>query len=266
MRFSNKFDEKTFVGDSKIHGRGLFSSTEFNKGQIVARFEGIPTKKDHIHVLWNEACTQGLLVKNQAKYANHNWLSPNCELRGRTLYALDKIFPGDEITWDYSAGYSYTKKFDPKKPILDNQGVGVIHYAIEKGNQKLFNQCIKYPQNIHLPAHDHKETPLLTAILFGQDQMFKKLIEMDPYTIYGADINVNNVLHYAFWVKEEKIILKILEIDEDIFFQKNSGGTYPFQYLGQGTKSKSKKIFNKKLAKKVAELKLKVIFPKNKQN
>jgi hypothetical protein len=65
-------------------------------------FEGRVTDKDDIHVLWyeQEGAWKGLRVDNDLKCANHS-PSPNVEVIGREVYALQSITAGEELVFHY---------------------------------------------------------------------------------------------------------------------------------------------------------------------
>lgn len=90
------------VKASRIHGRGLFSSSPIEKGGYIGRFEGEPTTENDEHVLWYEenGRWQGLYVQNILRYINHS-KDPNTEVVGRDLFAVRQIKAGEELTFDY---------------------------------------------------------------------------------------------------------------------------------------------------------------------
>jgi len=102
---------KIYIGESKLHGKGLFASRDIKKGEIIFIIKG---KK--INFLIHN--------KKQAKIAGFNWIGfsknmwinpvhyglyynhscePNSAIKGRvTVVAIRNIKKGEEITFDYS--------------------------------------------------------------------------------------------------------------------------------------------------------------------
>lgn len=97
---------KTIVKESYIHGKGLFSATEIEKGEHIGTFKGIPAKRNNKYILWLEE-EKGLIpyrILNEMKYANHS-TNPNAELEGLHMYATQRIVPGEEITFHYGSDW-----------------------------------------------------------------------------------------------------------------------------------------------------------------
>ena len=97
------------VGESKIHGRGVFATRNISKGDLIDTFRGFPCDdEDDIHVLWLEdgkGGWKGLFVTNDIRYANHS-KNGNAELDGVYLYATKDIFTGEEITFHYGEDWN----------------------------------------------------------------------------------------------------------------------------------------------------------------
>lgn len=93
---------KVEPGESLIDGTGLFSKDAIEEGELVGVFEGTAADENDIHVLWYEEddTWKGLRVDNVLKFANHS-KSPNVEVIGREMYALQSIPLGEEIVFDY---------------------------------------------------------------------------------------------------------------------------------------------------------------------
>lgn len=105
----------TYVGKSKLHGRGLFINHSIVKGTVVAIATVLPIdKKDNDAIektalgeylfWWNDE--QTAVVFGDLSFANHSD-SPNCSIR-RTpsakriaLIALRSIKADEELTYDY---------------------------------------------------------------------------------------------------------------------------------------------------------------------
>lgn len=97
------------VRHSPIHGRGLFATREFRRGDLIGTFEGVPTRRNGTYVLWlfddetDEA--EGLRVTNDLRFMNHAG-RPNAELDELEVRARRRIRAGDEITIDYGEDWS----------------------------------------------------------------------------------------------------------------------------------------------------------------
>lgn len=91
------------VRTSPIHGRGVFARRRFRKGAYIATFEGKPTDRDGMHVLWilDENDDEiGIEGRNELRFLNHS-SRPNAEFLGPDLHAIQNIQPGQEITFHY---------------------------------------------------------------------------------------------------------------------------------------------------------------------
>lgn len=91
------------VGDSAIHGKGLFAARAIPKGSYMGSYEGPVVEEDGMYVLWvtdEDGNESGHLGVNRLRFINHD-KTPNAEFDGIDLYALRKIKPGEEITIDY---------------------------------------------------------------------------------------------------------------------------------------------------------------------
>lgn len=92
------------IRPSPIHGRGVFALSDFQAQDFISLFTGTPTEEDARHVLWvlDEATgqTQGWKGNGLLRFLNHS-LEPNCEFRGRELYAIEDIALGEELKIHY---------------------------------------------------------------------------------------------------------------------------------------------------------------------
>ncbi|MEK7540119.1 MAG: SET domain-containing protein-lysine N-methyltransferase [Patescibacteria group bacterium] len=98
------------IKPSPIGGKGIFTQKEIQPNQIVFRLEGptiqYPTEPDwhtQPNALQVGPNTWKIpLTGNVWKYINHS-CKPNAGLRGRSnVVAMRPIFPGEEVTIDYS--------------------------------------------------------------------------------------------------------------------------------------------------------------------
>ena len=91
----------TYVAASGIHGKGLFAGSFFRKGTTIGWLTGKPFSHDGTHVLWIDA-NQGIEVLCQFRYINHADDPNACYYDDLSVVALRDIWPGEEITHDYS--------------------------------------------------------------------------------------------------------------------------------------------------------------------
>lgn len=97
-----------FVGNSPVHGRGLFARQEIPADTWIGHYSGPQTLQNGTYVLWVEAGTNpdgetdwiGYDGDNELRFLNHAKL-PNGEMDGLDLYARRDIKAGEEITIDY---------------------------------------------------------------------------------------------------------------------------------------------------------------------
>jgi len=101
--------ERVEVRVSPIHGRGVFALRRLRAGGHIATFEGRPTQRDGIHVLWISEDDDGdreigIEGRNELRYLNHS-VNPNAEFLGLELYATRNIQPGHEVTIHYGEAW-----------------------------------------------------------------------------------------------------------------------------------------------------------------
>ncbi len=93
-----------YVGESPIHGRGLFARDTIRKGAYIGTYEGTDTQQDGMHVLWllDEQADEweGIDGQNEMRFLNHSD-TPNADFWDADLYALRKIRKDEEITFNY---------------------------------------------------------------------------------------------------------------------------------------------------------------------
>ena len=98
-----------YVGESTIHGRGLFARKKIKAEDYIGTYEGPATQKDGMHVLWlwNEETErwEGINGKNEMRFLNHSG-QPNADWWDDELYALRTIKKGEEITFDYGEDWA----------------------------------------------------------------------------------------------------------------------------------------------------------------
>lgn len=99
--------DRVEVRRSPIHGCGVFALRRFRREAYIATFEGRPTRRDGMHVLWvidEDGNEVGIEGRNVLRFLNHS-SRPNAEFRGPDLYAIRNIQPGQEITFHYGEAW-----------------------------------------------------------------------------------------------------------------------------------------------------------------
>lgn len=103
MIFISGHGQRLRIGNSTIHGKGLFALDRIQEGTILGKVRGIRTFRDGAYVLWISE-TMGVRMLCKYKYINHSD-EPNIILYDNLeVCALRDILPGEEITHDYSCG------------------------------------------------------------------------------------------------------------------------------------------------------------------
>jgi SET domain-containing protein len=96
-------DSMIYVGDSSIHGKGLFARTFIPAGQVIGTVRGEPTLTNGDHVLWIDE-ENGFHVQCDLRYINHSD-NPNAVYYDTLeVCAVRDIQPGEEITHNYEQG------------------------------------------------------------------------------------------------------------------------------------------------------------------
>ena len=91
------------VGVSPIHGKGVFARKRLRRGGYIATFEGRPTRRDGLYVLWvldENDREVGVEGRNELRFLNHS-SRPNAEFLGLDLHAIRNIQLGQEVTIHY---------------------------------------------------------------------------------------------------------------------------------------------------------------------
>lgn len=91
---------------SKIHGRGVFATQTYKRGDLVGVYEGIVTTRNTRSRFWllmgeKDGVEWGVQGTNDLRYLNSS-RTPNCRIdEALGVYALKRIAPGDELTFEY---------------------------------------------------------------------------------------------------------------------------------------------------------------------
>ena len=94
----------TVVGESPIHGKGLFARQAIKKGTIIGYLEGQKTNQDGMYVLWLDH-EQGFEVTCDLRYINHADRPNACYYDDLSVVAIKNIKKGEEITHNYEADW-----------------------------------------------------------------------------------------------------------------------------------------------------------------
>jgi SET domain-containing protein len=98
-----------YVAESTLHGRGLFARTAIPAGTLIGHYDSVETQQNGMHVLWVEADLPdewiGFDGINELRFLNHD-TTPNGEMDGLDLYALNDIDADSEITIDYGEEFT----------------------------------------------------------------------------------------------------------------------------------------------------------------
>jgi len=92
-------EQKFYVKNSGIHGKGLFAQCDIKKEEIIGTIKYNPTDVDGPYVLWVE--DQGILVECDLRYINHNAKPNDCYCEDLDVVAVRDIKKDEEITHDY---------------------------------------------------------------------------------------------------------------------------------------------------------------------
>jgi SET domain-containing protein len=96
-------DSIVYVGNSPIHGKGLFAKNFIPSGTIIGIAQGWPTTTDGDHVLWIDEY-EGIHVQCDLRYINHSDTPNAAYYDNLEVCALRDIQVGEEITHNYEAG------------------------------------------------------------------------------------------------------------------------------------------------------------------
>ena len=115
MKFVRDWEDSVVVRDSKIHGKGIFSSGFIPKDELVMVISGDvidgdecerrEEEENNVYIFWNGDTYIDTDKYGKIRYVNHD-CDPNCEVMDRdeetlNLVAIKDICPDDEITIDY---------------------------------------------------------------------------------------------------------------------------------------------------------------------
>lgn len=92
---------KVYVGESKIHGKGLFAKETIKKGELIGKVKSKPAKKDGPHVLWLDEGKRPRQVTCDLRFINHSKKPNAAYYDDLTVVALKAIKEGQEILHNY---------------------------------------------------------------------------------------------------------------------------------------------------------------------
>ncbi len=101
--------EDIIVKKSKINDKGIFANRDFNKGEIVLKWDPKPIRESDIKKLSKkergyvaEIDNKYYLMQPPERYMNHS-CEPNTKPRDNCDVAIRDIKKGEEITTDYGS-------------------------------------------------------------------------------------------------------------------------------------------------------------------
>ncbi|MCG8315787.1 MAG: SET domain-containing protein-lysine N-methyltransferase [Pseudomonadales bacterium] len=93
-----------YVGESAIHGKGLFAAKKIKEGDLLGVLDCKAVKKDGPHVLWVDEGKKGTKkykVMCDFKYINHSSKPNVAYYDDLTVVALKDIKANEELTHHY---------------------------------------------------------------------------------------------------------------------------------------------------------------------
>ena len=110
------FERYVYVGESPIHGKGIFISRNIKEGEKIMDIKGEvidgdecerrEDEEDNVYIFWNgDDCFIDTAKTKKIKYINHN-CDFNCDVvenekGGLMLIAYRDVKAGEELTIDY---------------------------------------------------------------------------------------------------------------------------------------------------------------------
>jgi len=94
-----KMAKRLYVGDSPIHGKGLFARKPIKAGAVLGRLHGLLTESEGTHVLWLNK-NLGIELTNEFRFINHD-SNPNCAIVETEVITLRAVEADEELTHDY---------------------------------------------------------------------------------------------------------------------------------------------------------------------
>jgi hypothetical protein len=104
-----------FVKKSRIHGKGVFTSRDLKKGEVVLRWRPKILNKSDIkklsatqkHYIYRVSKDKYFLMSPPEKYVNHS-CDPNTKVKNYSDVAIRNIKRGEEITSNYGKEGSFS--------------------------------------------------------------------------------------------------------------------------------------------------------------
>jgi uncharacterized protein len=154
MNSEEKLSAVVFVGESPIHGKGLFAAAKIFRGSLVIEYIGEKIGKaeslrrcqagnEYIFGLSDEIDLDGNIEANLARFINHS-CSPNChaEFIGGEIWIVadHDIEPGEEITFNYSYDFEDFREHPCRCRSADCVGYIVAEVLIPQTRHGLSSQ------------------------------------------------------------------------------------------------------------------------------
>jgi len=99
IKNASRIAKRVYVGESPIHGKGLFAKKRLKADVSLGRVHGMLTESDGTYVLWLDK-NLGLELTNEFRFINHD-SDPNCAIVDTEVITLRKIEKDEELTHDY---------------------------------------------------------------------------------------------------------------------------------------------------------------------
>lgn len=94
-------DDLVEVGESPVHGTGLFASADIEEGTLLGLCTARAAKKDGPHVLWLDDGKQPMRVTCKLRYINHDPKPNVAYYEDLSVEALRDIRAGEELLHHY---------------------------------------------------------------------------------------------------------------------------------------------------------------------
>ncbi len=92
--------KRVYVGESPIHGKGLFAKCDIPKDAVIGVIKGVAAKRDGPYVLWLSE-DEGIRVRCNLRFINHSKRPNAAYYDTLEVIALRDISRDEEITHNY---------------------------------------------------------------------------------------------------------------------------------------------------------------------